>query len=288
MALELKVLENTQGSLVINYEEFKVELQNAIEGYKDLVIVEKIDEKIYTPNGVNQNGINLYIDVRDGNEYKVVTFTEAKSVRAKLNSAIKKISDRRIELKKEFLKPYEVVETQAKELESIIKSIGDGIDQQVKAKEEDERNSKLNLINKIWLELNDTGYEIELGKVATPKWLNKTYKMTDIQTEMMMFVNKVKNDMKVIASLVNDEDKVVDLQAKYLNIFDLSSVLEEYERQNIIKEKIIFSKNDSKQEEVVEEEKYLLQFEVIGTSKQLSLLKDFLVKNNIEYRRIGE
>ena len=124
MALELKVLENTQGSLVINYEEFKQELSLAIEGYKDLVIVEKIDEKIYTPNGVNQNGIALYINNDDGKEYKVVTFVEAKNVRAKLNSAIKKISDRRIELKKEFLKPYEMVEAQAKELESIIKNIG--------------------------------------------------------------------------------------------------------------------------------------------------------------------
>ena len=92
----------------------------------------------------------------------------------------------------------------------------------------------------------------------------------------------------VLQSLVKDVDKVVELQSRYLITLDLSSVLEEYERQNIIKEKIIFSKNDSKQEEVIEEEKYLLQFEVIGTSKQLSLLKDFLVKNNIEYKRIGE
>lgn len=286
MALELKVLENTQGSLVINYEEFKVELQNAIEGYKDLVIVEKIDEKIYTPNGVNQNGIALYINNDDGKEYKVVTFVEAKNVRAKLNAAIKKISDRRIELKKEFLKPYELVEAQAKELESIIKNIGDGIDQQVKAKEEEEKNKKLNLINALWKQLNDTGYEIELGKVANPKWLNKTYKMTDIQTEMMMFANKVRNDMKVISSLVNDEDKVVDLQAKYLNTFDLAIVLEKYEREKSMKEKIICSQNDSKKDE--NEEKYTLQFEVVGTLSQINKLKEFLVKNNIEYKRIGE
>ena len=99
--MELKVLNKEIGSLSINYDELKIELADNLKKYQGLVVTE--DE-----------------------------ITKAKSTRANLNKVAKMIDDRRKELKKEILKPYEMVEAQTKELIGMIGDVTNAIDDQIK------------------------------------------------------------------------------------------------------------------------------------------------------------
>ena len=86
--LQVKV-QQTPGTVTWNYEDLKKAITNALEVYKTT-------------------------------EYDDSNIGQAKKDRAMLNNLSKSVNARKIEIKKKCLEPYELIETQAKELMAII------------------------------------------------------------------------------------------------------------------------------------------------------------------------
>jgi len=252
--LELKVLENVSGKLAINYEEMKRDLAIQLEKYRGLT---------FTENEI----------------------VEAKSVRANLNKVAKVIDDRRKELKKEFLKPYEIVEKQANELVGMIKEVNSTIDNQIKEFEEREKEHKKDQIFEIW----DSKHYNKIGllQIFDNRWLNKTYTLVAINKDIDDKIIEIENNLKSISALVNDKDKVLELQSKYLITLDLNKTIQDYELEKIKKDLL---QNQEETIEVVQEQEqeqeYILQFEVVATEKQINALSKFLKENNYKYRKL--
>ena len=126
-------------------------------------------------------------------QFKGIVFTEeqiavAKQTRADLNRVAKVIDERRKELKKEYLKPYEEVETQAKELVGMISAVNSEIDKQIKAFEEREKEEKKSSAQ-LWCGLKYN--KITVDKIWNDKWLNKTFSFKDIEEEMRTRITEI-------------------------------------------------------------------------------------------------
>ena len=268
-SMEFKVIEKVPGKLVINYEELKAALSVELEKYKGLVVTE------------NQ-------------------ITEAKSTRAKLNKVKAAIEDRRKELKKEYLKPYEIVEKQAKELVAMIDEASSNIANQIKEFEEKEKEAKKIEIANLWVKL---GYnKITVDKIWNEKWLNKTFTLSKIKEEMQAQIDDIEGDLNAIKELCGeDKQKCLTLQSKYLRTLDFQQVLSEYNAETEAAKKIIAEEkavkaeqepitvvSEEPQEEVevqteVQEAIYEIKFAVIGTEKQIKALSQFMFDNNIKF-----
>jgi uncharacterized protein YukE len=279
-SMEFKVIEKVPGKLVINYEELKAALSVELEKYKGLVVTE------------NQ-------------------ITEAKSTRAKLNKVKAAIEDRRKELKKEYLKPYEIVEKQAKELVDMIDEASSNIANQIKEFEEKEKEAKKIQIANLWVKL---GYnKITVDKIWNEKWLNKTFALSKIKEEMQAQIDDIEGDLNAIKELCGeDKQKCLTLQSKYLRTLDFQQVLSEYNAETEAAKKIIAEEKAVKAEQepitVVSEEPqeevevqtevqitrndllrtkletiYEIKFAVIGTEKQIKALSKFMFDNNIKF-----
>lgn len=268
-SMEFKVIEKVPGKLVINYEELKTALSVELEKYKGLVVTE------------NQ-------------------ITEAKSTRAKLNKVKEAIEDRRKELKKEYLKPYEIVEKQAKELVGMIDEVSSNIANQIKEFEEKEKEAKKIEIANLWVKL---GYnKITVDKIWNEKWLNKTFALSNIKEEMQAQIDDIEGDLNAIKELCGeDKQKCLTLQSKYLRTLDFQQVLSEYNAETEAAKKIIAEEkavkaeqepitvvSEEPQEEVevqteVQEAIYEIKFAVIGTEKQIKALSQFMFDNNIKF-----
>ena len=105
--------------------------------------MQEIELLVSTENGsieTNIEGLKKHI-AAGLEEYKHMVFTEetkkeAKATVANLRKLKKNVNDRKIEVKKRYMAPYEEFETQAKELISLIDEPIDYIDSQIKAFEQ--------------------------------------------------------------------------------------------------------------------------------------------------------
>ena len=206
-------------AIKFNYEELKEGLKNSLTKYKNIV---------YTPE----------------------TIKEAKDDRARLNSLAKSLNDGKINIKKEFMVPYDEFEGKIKELIELVKEPANEIDNQIKTFEEKEKAEKRNEIEKIYQE-NIGEYEnlILLEKIYDSRWENKTYKLTDIKKEIQDVVKKADSDLKVINS--QQTEFLLNIKDVYFNTLDLGQALVEKER--LEKQKELLKPKEEIVEAVVEE-----------------------------------
>ena len=158
----------------------------------------------------------------------------AKKDRAELNNSKKFLSQTRINLMRELMKPYEDFETRCKTLEKKIDTASGCLDVIVKAKEEQERQAKRMRVHEIWLSKNFNLFSAD--KVFNQKWLNKTTKESEISAEMDAIIKRTYSDLQTIETNADAET----LKAHYLMTLDLSETLaygQELARQREIAER---------------------------------------------------
>lgn len=258
-------------AIKFNYEELKEGLKNSLTKYKNIV---------YTPE----------------------TIKEAKDDRARLNSLAKSLNDGKINIKKEFMVPYDEFEGKIKELIELVKEPANEIDNQIKAFEEKEKAEKRNEIEKIYQE-NIGEYEnlILLEKIYDSRWENKTYKLTDIKKEIQDIVKRADSDLKVINS--QQTEFLLNIKDVYFNTLDLGQALVEKERlekqkellkpkeevvEAVVKETPVVSEPvETVVEEPtpVEEKVVKITFTVECTESQLLALGQYMKANGIKYGR---
>lgn len=276
-----------------NHEELKTALTSELEKYKHLV---------FTPENI----------------------TDGKRTLADLRRFKTAIEDKRKEVKKQIMEPYNDFEKKVKELTALVDAPIAAIDKQVKEYDEQRRIDKLAECEAYFDakadELNLTGF-IRWESVTKAEYGNVSKSMTQITEEIDAVLNRVFEALKVIDGMESEYTfemrqvlgQTLDLQQAIAKGQQLEEIAEQKarfeaerqaeqehraaereERAKLIEEAGKAKREEPVQEEVVEAVKseksglVTLRLEVTGTPNQLLDLSKFLKINNISYSQLKE
>lgn len=268
-------------AIEFNFDELKTELSTRLEKYNNLTYTEE-------------------------------TIKQAKDDRAGLNKFKEAIETRRKEIKNLCLKPYNDFEAKVKELTGLIDQPILAIDSQIKNFDNQRIEAKrVDITDFFNSAIGDLKEILPLEKIFNPKWLNATYKMTNIQKEIVETIGKVNGNLSVIGDLKLNPNLALQVKDKYLQTLDFGLAMAEKTRlenlQNAINKREAIQDEEIHQEEVkpvlideqtpennqiitpLQTEKiYYKEFFVRGTKAQLIALGEYLKANNIEYGGIAQ
>ena len=170
--MELRVQMPSMAEILIsfNHEELKEQITKEAANYENL---------IYTPEQVLKEG---------------------KADRAKLNKFIKALSDERIRVKKDYMKPLEVFEGKVKELEGIAKNAANNIDYQIKVAEEQRKEEKRGKIIELF---GNTAFPdwVKLNMIFDARWLNSSVTLAAITKELIARNEQIQKDLSTLSNL---------------------------------------------------------------------------------------
>lgn len=203
--MELKIYNPTKDGFLKaiewNHEDIKKEVSEKVEHYKNLVYT---DEQI----------------------------KDAKADRAALRKFAEALEDKRKEIKKQCLAPYESFEKQMKEIIAIVNEPVALIDKQVKEYEEKQKKDKLESIKEYW-KTQQTKTVISkpegltFEKVFDPKWLNANTSMKSIKAAINDAIDKFNAEMDTLANL---PEFSFEAQQTYISTLDIKKALNEAHR----------------------------------------------------------
>ena len=194
--MELRIEKITFPEVIeFNFNELKQEIANRVAMYTNMV---------YTEDQVKQ----------------------AKADRADLNKFVKALSNERINVKKQCLKPYEEFEAKVNELSKIVQEPINLIDKQVKEYEEQKKRDKLDEITNFF---NSTDHPkwLHISQIMNEKWLNASASMKSILGEIDSRLEQIKND---IATLSNLPEFGFEATEVYKSTLDINKALNEGHR----------------------------------------------------------
>ena len=186
--LTLSIKEKTLGSLVTNIKDVRAFVYERLKDY----------------SAENYNG-----DAK-----------KAKEDKAELNKVAEAFDERRRALKKEWDEPFSEFEQIITEISVKIKEVSGSLKQIVDEKETKEKEAKRVEIEKLWetKEFNLT----TLSKIFNQKWLNKTYKINAISSDMDLIIKNINSDLEALDSFGNDTSTLKEF---YLTTLDLQKTL---------------------------------------------------------------
>lgn len=226
---ELQIIVNQQqGKITTNFDKVKEILTEQMAIYKELEVTE--DNK-----------------------------TERKKDIATLRKMIKAVNSKRIEVKKECLKPYEVFEKQATELVDIINQPIRILDSQVKEFEDKQRLQKIENINELFDEIILSYPELidEIGIVTIydSRWENATTSMKSIREDIAAKLDKIQADITLIKSMPSDKtEEALKLYWGDLDVTKAITMINRYEQQKKEIEQRVAEQRKKEQEEAIARE----------------------------------
>lgn len=158
--------------------------------------------------------------------YTDETIKEAKADKASLNKFITALENKRKEVKKECLAPYEAFEKQIKELVAIIDEPVKLIGLQVAEYEEKEKVAKREKILELF---EQSGFQtfVKLEQIFDTKWLNKSVSLKSIEDELTNTAYKIGHDITAINALPEFSFEAME---HYKKTLDLSGAIAEGQR----------------------------------------------------------
>ena len=269
----LKVENLTLGELTTNALKIKEEIKNKLEDYK-------------------------------AENYDINSIDKAKEDKAMLNRTAKKLNDERIKLEKEFMKPFDEFKTVVKEITEMIKDSSSKIDEIVKEVENKDKEEKKKAILVIFeSEVKELKDVLKFEKVFDERYLNKTFKIEDVEKDLISKLEKIRNDLITISELHSKYE--IELKNDYLNNFDLGMIIrknsELIQREEALKnqveetKKVIEEQKEEKMQEMAEtiveikEEEPVLTFtlKITGKKNQLLALRKFIETNGMSYEKVA-
>lgn len=285
--MELRVEPVTFPEVIqFNYEELKAEITSKVEMYKNLV---------YT--GSDQ-------------------IKDAKADRAALNKLIKAMSDERIRIKKDCLKPYDEFERKIRELTDIVNEPVQLIDKQIKEYEQTLKEEKRKEIEALFETIGFQAF-VKLEMIWDEKWLNASVSMKSIEEKMRDRMYQIGTDMLTLNRL---SEYAFEAVAVYKETLDMNRSIAEAQRMSEIAKQKADAEARRKQEEerrakeaeekkvyetpviipepvpdqdqqapehmVTEPDKMEVRFAALLTTEDALALKEFFQSRNIEFRAI--
>ena len=169
-------------------------------------------------------------------QYKGLAYTEeqlqeAKKDRAMLNAMKKDISDRRIQVKKALLEPYDVFESEVKEVVALIDEPIEMIGKQIEAYEDKVREEKNTALAQFFSEnIGELSEVVSYDRIFNPKWLNKTASLSSCKAEIQKIIDDINTDLAAIISSVDEKYQVFAKDYYLQHGFNLSKALGEVNR----------------------------------------------------------
>ena len=186
--MELRVEPVTFPEVIqFNYEELKAEITSKVEMYKNLV---------YT--GSDQ-------------------IKDAKADRAALNKLIKAMSDERIRIKKDCLKPYDEFERKIRELTDIVNEPVQLIDKQIKEYEQTLKEEKRKEIEALFETIGFQAF-VKLEMIWDEKWLNASVSMKSIEDAMRARLNEISTAVFTLNKLPEFGFEALELYKETLDL----------------------------------------------------------------------
>lgn len=169
-----------------NYEDIKTEVLEKLKNYQNLV---------YTDDQI----------------------PEAKADKARLNKLKEALDDKRKEIKKQCLMPYEKFEKQVKDILAIIDAPLILIDKQIKEYDEQKKLAKKAEIENIFESIEKPDF-LKLESIFNEKWLNATVSLKKVTEEITSAINKTKDDLQTLEGLTEYSFEAIEMYKTNLNI----------------------------------------------------------------------
>lgn len=200
---EIEVLVTQQNGIIeCNFEEIKEQLSKEMDFYSNLVFTE--DQK-----------------------------TDAKKDVANLRKLKTAIEDKRKEVKKAFLVPYEEFESKVKELTTLIDKPITLINNQINEFEVKQKAEKQEKIKELFAEVIADNDFISLQSIYKKEWENVSTSMKSIKADMEEKIFHIKQDLQTIAAFGSDAGEKA--RATYLtngyNLAPCVQYIQQYEKQ---------------------------------------------------------
>jgi hypothetical protein len=183
--LELIVTEKTLGHLTTNARQIKAIIEQSLPRYD----IANYDES------------NIEI---------------AKKDKAMLNNAAKVLNAKRLDIEKEWMKPFGEFKDVVTDTVRLISECSAKIDTVVKQSDEKARKEKRETINRYWESKQFT--LVSLDKIFEIKWLNKTEKPKNIYDEIDAKISKINDDITTLEAIGEDIELLKSLYLDTLNI----------------------------------------------------------------------
>jgi hypothetical protein len=233
---------------------------------------------------------------------------EAKDDRAVLNKAAKELNDKRLELERQFMAPFQEFKRVIGETVDAIKDASSKVGTVISEVEEREREERREEIRAFY---TGTGfYLVPLGKLLDPKWLNKSTSKKAWTEEFAAKIDKIKSDLSSLDSV----EFAADAKAFYLDTLDIGQALQ-HARSLKERRDALEAQEKARQEEQAKpeepqpteasepqeappaemqpedpaeqaEEVFKFVIEVSGTRSQMAALRKFIDANGITYRKL--
>lgn len=243
----------------------------------------------------------------------------AKADKAFLNKVKDSVSEKRINVTAKWNEPLEEFLSEMKALEKSVQGASDKLNAIVKEAENKEKEEKREKIRGYWETLDFK--IVSLERIFNPKWLNKTFSMTDIMKEIESAIEKITVELATVKSLQDKDCEI--LQSFYLDTLDLNATLQkgqqlkanraaiqaEEERKKAkaenaaknaenakinaefaekLQNSVENQDKNGKLNEIPAKKEPVLSYklEVFGTKEKLFALRKFIDENKIEYRKL--
>ena len=269
--LELVISEKTLGHLTTNALQIKEMVENVLPQYSSL-------------------------------SYDSSNIDKAKKDKATLNKASKALNSKRIEIEKEFMKPFTEFKSTISDTVKLINDCSSKIDEIVKEEEDKYKNEKRFRIIEYY---NQKKSPIPFERIEKYEWLNKGIKEQKIFEEIDNIVSSIISELETLSKMSDSES----LQVYYKQCLDLnrtlqySTQLSEQKRISEEQKKEEESKRDKEtlnnnkpndpipdriepQKENKEEEVYIRTFRVQCSREQLIALGNYMNENNIKFEKV--
>lgn len=247
----------------------------------------------------------------------------AKADKAALNKLRAAIEDQRKAIKRQYLEPYNILESQCKEVVALIDAPIQAIDKQIKAFDEIEEQEKYTELQEAFVNLDPPDW-IELADVLNPKWKNKTAKTDALISEIEQAVKELTSGLEKVKATYGEEPFLLSVLEFYKEHKDFSKTAvyaaqlnTAYKREQEAKLKAQKLAEEAAQRESFQNEPqqptpvnnesiqaepqkgqetqsekpqklFKGKFEVEGTAEQIKALGQYMKANNIKFTIIKE
>ena len=217
-------------------------------------------------------------------KYKDLVVLESDVANAKLDRAYLNKKKKEInELKTDTIKRATILfKSQCEEIVGVIDEAVANIDTQIKDFEAKEKIEKKEKIVEIY-KTKDAQFELE--KLWNDKWLNKTYKLETIESEIDKAIKDFVEAKETLYSMCKGNAEWEIALKVLIETLSLPQAITELTKARELAEKFNNQKVIGKAE-VVDEQLYTISFSVVATKRQIDLLSNFMNKNNIQYKQI--
>lgn len=180
-----------------------------------------------------------------------------------------------------MLQPYEVFESQVKEIVNIVREADAEVRKQVRYLEEFERLQKESeieeLFNKRKKQYKKLNEFVKLDQFLQPKHLNKTTSISAVEKEMIDWFEKINKDIEVIQAL----DHANEVLSVYIGTYELAKAISQVNEREQLRRQ---AEASEALHCVLHEKTFLI---TVYDEKDYKLVKMFMEKNEIKFNVKG-